>query len=178
MKDEFGRFKFLDPMRGVCYDPATLLAMGAGGGAVGTIGTIATTLGPILQIAGAVSEIGAARAQAEEHEREGIESQVSANRQAQLERRRNRQRRASERARQIEGGVYSGTALDLELQNYLTAEQDAAMIEYSGTQAGRSSQFRAQQARKSASPLKIFTAAIDGYRQFDPLNLAPGGGAT
>ncbi len=124
-----------------------------------------------------MSEISSAQAQAEEHERAGIESQVSANKQAQLERRRYRQRLAAERAGQIESGVYSGTALDLELQNYLAAEEDAMMIEYSGSQAAKSSAFRAAQARRSATPLKLFTAAIDGFRQFDPLNLAADGGA-
>lgn len=177
MKDEFGRFKFLDPMNGVCHDPATLTALGMSAGAAGTVGTVATVLGPVLSIAGAMAEVSAARAQAEEHEREGIESQVAANYQAQLARRHHRQRMASERAGQIEGGVYSGTSLDLELQNYLAAEQDAMMIEYGGVQAGKSAAFRAQQARRSATPLTVFTAAIDGFRQFDPLNLAAGGGA-
>lgn len=177
MKDEFGRFKFLDPMRGVCYDPATLTAIGMSAGTAGTIGSVASVLGPVLSVASALSEMSAAQAQAKEHERAGIESQVSANRQAQLERRRARQRMSAERAGQIEGGVYSGTALDLELQNYLAAEEDAMMIEYGGLQAGKSAAFRAAQARRSATPLKVFTAAIDGFSQFDPLNLAATGGA-
>lgn len=177
MKDEFGRLKFLNPMNGVCRDPATLMALGGSGAAATGLGTAATVLSPILSIAGALSEISAAKEQAAEHEREAVESEVSANRQAAIQRRRDRQRRAAERAGQIESGVYSGTALDLEVQNYLAAEQDAMMIEYQGTQAGKSARFRAAQARRGASPLKVFTAAIQSYNQFDPLNLSAGGGS-
>lgn len=178
MKDDFGRFKFLDPMFGACYDPATLMAMGASAGAASTIGAVSSVLGPVLSIAGAMSEMGAAKAQAAEHERAGKESEVSANIQADLQRKKWRQRMAAERGSQIEGGVYSGTALDLETQNFLASEQDALMIEYQGTQSRQSSEFRAAQARRDASPLKVFSTAISAFSDFDPLNLAPGGGAT
>lgn len=155
-----------------------MLAMGASAGTATAFGGAAAVLGPVLQVAGALSEMGAAREQAAEHERAGKEAEVSANIQADLQRRRWRQRMAAERGSQIEGGVYSGTAIDLEAQNFLAAEQDALMIEYQGSQSRQSSEFRAAQARRDASPLKIFSTAVSAFSDFDPLNLAEGGGAT
>jgi len=178
MMGQFTNLNCADPMRGATFDPVSLLAMGAGGGTLGTIGSIASVMAPVLSVAGAISDVNAGRQQAAEHERAGRESEYAANVQADMERRATRQRMASERAGQIEGGVYSGTALGLEEQNFLAAEHDALMIEYNGTQQRQSSEFRAAQARKSASPLRVFTAAIDGFSNFDPMNLSAGGGAS
>lgn len=154
-----------------------MLAMAGPGAAMTGMGAAASVLGPVLSIAGAMSEMSAAREQAAEHERAGKEAEVSANIQADLRRKQWRQRMAAERGSQIEAGVYSGTAIDLEAQNFLAAEQDALMIEYQGSQSRKSSEFRAAQARRDASPLKIFSTAISAFSDFDPLNLSATGGA-
>lgn len=173
MRGQFTGLTFLDPMKGVVHDPATLLAMGAGG-----MGGAASVLGPVLSVFGAISEVQAANEQAAEHKREATEARVAGHQEAQQQRKASRQRIARDRAAQIEGGAYSGTALGLESQNVAAMELDALMLEYRGEQAGKAADARAEQAKRSASPLKIFTAAVDGFTNFDPLNLAPGGGAS
>ena len=177
MKDEFGRFRFLNPMAGACYDPVTLTALGMSAGTAATVGAVSSVLGPVLQVAGALSEVSAGRRQAAEEEREGVETQVAKNIEADMLRKKQRQQRARNIAGQLESGVYSGTAVDLDLANTVQMERDALMIEYQGEQGRKSAQFRAAESRKAASPLKVFTAAVDGFSSFDPLNLAPGGGA-
>lgn len=153
-----------------------MLAMAPGAAATG-FGPAASVLGPVLKVAGAFSEMSAGRRQAAEEEREGVETQVAKNIEADMLRKRNKQQRAKDIAGQIEGGSYSGTGLDLDVYNMLQMERDALMVEYQGEQGRKSAQFRAQESRKAASPLKVFTAAVDGFSSFDPLNLAPGGGA-
>lgn len=177
MRHQFTGLNFLDPMNGVVHDPASLMALGMSAGTAGGIGAAASILTPILSIAGAAAEMSAANAQAAEYEREAKEARVAGHYEASAERRRTRQSMAAERGAMIEGGAYSGTSLGLEAQNVAASELDALLLEYRGTQHGRSAEFSAAQARRSASPLKLFTAAVSGFSNFDPLNLAPGGGA-
>ena len=157
---------------------AQLMGLMGMGGAAGALGGGASVLGPVLKVFGAISEVQAANEQAAEHKREATEARVAGHQEAANMRRQHRQRTARDRAAQIEGGAYSGTALSLESQNVAGLEYEALLREYEGEQAGKAADSRATQAKRAASPLKIFTAAVKGFTNFDPLNLAPGGGSS
>ncbi len=156
---------------------AGLGGTGAAAGTLGTLGQIATIAGPIVGVASAVAQNKEARAQGAEHTREAREARVHASVEAARQRRESRIRQSADRTAYMESGAYSGTASDVLMSNAAAFELDALTTEYQGEQAGRSADFAAQQARRSASPLRVFSAAIRGVSQIDPLNLAPYGGA-
>jgi hypothetical protein len=154
-----------------------LLTLGASSGAIKTIGTIASVAGPVLGVVSAIQGNAAAKEQASEFSRQAREERVTAGIAAERRRRAARVQQSRDRVSLAEGGALSGTSLGLLDQNAVAQELDALTVEYQGEQAGRSADFRAQQARKSASPLNVFSAAIKGFSQIDPLNFAEYGGA-
>jgi len=162
---------FLVLLPGAAYaDPATLaLIFGTAGAA--TIGTIATIAGPVLGVMSAITANAAARQQGRELDRQGREERVVAGIEAEQLRRKARQQQSASRTAMAEGGALSGTSLGVLDQNAVAQEMDALMVEYRGEQRGQSADFQAAQARKSASPLNIFTAAVDGFNNMDPLNI-------
>ncbi len=145
--------------------------IGMSGGAVSTLSTIASIAAPVLGIAGAVQGNREAKAQEAEFARQSKEERLMASIGAERERRANRQRASAQRTGMIEGGAYSGTAEGVLEQNAVAQELDALTVEYGGEQRGRSAEFQAQQAGRSASPLNVFSAAITGFNQMDPLNI-------
>lgn len=147
-----------------------LLAMGAGAGTAATIGSIATIAAPVLGVMSAISENRAAKEQASEFERQATEERVAANINAEKSRRDARQRQSASRTAMAEGGVLSGTSFGVLDQNAVAQELDALTIEFQGEQRGQSAEFQAAQARKSASPLNVFSAAVEGFSSMDPLN--------
>lgn len=149
---------------------ALLLTMGASAGAAATIGSIATIAGPVLGIMSAISENKAAKAQGAELDRQATEERVAANINAEKTRRDARQRQSRDRTAMAEGGVLSGTSFGVLDQNAVAQELDALTIEFQGEQRGKSAEFQAEQARKSASPLNVFSAAVSGFSSMDPLN--------
>jgi hypothetical protein len=148
-----------------------LLAVGAGAKTVSTIATIAEIAAPVLAVGGAVQGIQEAKAQEAEFEREATESRLMAGIEAERMRRDARQRQSAERAAFIEGGAYSGTAQGVLQQNEVAQELDALTVEFQGEQRGRGAEFAASQAARAASPLNVFSAAVGGFNDFDPLNV-------
>jgi hypothetical protein len=71
----------------------------------------------------------------------------------------------------LEAGALAGTGEGVLEQNAVAQELDALTIEFQGEQRARSAEYQAAQARRAASPLKIFSAAISGFSQMDPLNI-------
>lgn len=164
------------PMERAVHDPGSLLALFGGsasaGGAVSTISTVASVAGAVLPVVGAIQQNRAAREQEAEFERQSREERLFASIQAEKDRRAARQRQSAERAAFIEGGAFSGTAMGVLEQNAVAQELDALTVEFQGEQQARGSEFRARQAGRSASPLNVFSAAIEGFNQFDPLNIS------
>jgi hypothetical protein len=154
-----------------------LVTLGASSGFVSTIGKVASIAGPVLSVASAIQGNQAAKQQAAEFSRQAREERVSASIAAERRRRAARIQQSRDRVSIAEGGALSGTSIGLLDQNAVAQELDALTVEYQGEQAGRGADFRAQQARRSASPLNIFSAAVQGFNQVDPLNFAPYGGA-
>ena len=165
----------MNPMRGVVFDPGTLIALGMNAATAGTVGTIATIAGPVLGVMGAIQGQKEGWQQVAEHERAATETRVSAGVEAEKARRSFRQSQSRDMVAMAEGGVLSGTSFGVLEQNAVSQELDALMIEYRGEQAGKAEDFRAKQAKPN--PLDVFSAAVSGASSFDPLNLAPGGGA-
>lgn len=151
-------------------DPATLAVMFGAGGAA-TIGTVATIAAPVLGVVSAISGNAAARQQGREFDRQARDERVVAGIEAEQARRAARQRQSAARTAMAEGGVLSGTSLGVLDQNAVAQEMDALMIEYRGEQRGQAAEFQAAQARKSASPLNVFSAAVSGFNSMDPLNI-------
>lgn len=151
--------------------------LGLGAKALTTIGKIVTIAQPIAGIATAVAGAAQARQQANEYKRQGREERVAANLKAERMRRQARLRESRDRVAMLEGGALSGTAPGVLNQNAVAYELDALTVEYQGEQAGRSADFNAKQAKRRAGPLPIFSAAIRGFSQIDPMNLAYNGGA-
>lgn len=157
--------------RGIVYDPATLTALGMSASAAATMSTIVTVAQPLLGIAGALASMGEASAQAAEHERQAKEERIMASVEAERHRRSSRQSQSRDRVSMLEGGALSGTAQGVLDQNAVAQELDALTVEFQGEQRGRAAEFQAQQAKRGASPLKVFSAAIDGFANMDPLNI-------
>ena len=135
------------------------------------LSSIATIAAPVLGVMSAISEAGAAKEQASEFERQATEERVAANINAEKTRRDARQRQSASRTAMAEGGVLSGTSFGVLDQNAVAQELDALTIEFQGEQRGQSAEFQAAQARKAASPLNVFSAAVEGFSSFDPLNV-------
>lgn len=153
-----------------------LLTMGASAGTAGAIGSAATVLGPVLQVAGALGAVSAANRQAAEYERAGKESRVMASVEAERMRRYSRQVQSRTMAGMAEAGVLSGTSVGLLDQNAVAQELDALTVEFRGEQQARGYEFEAKQTRKGF--LDVFTTGISAFGQMDPLNLAPNGGTS
>jgi hypothetical protein len=174
MSDISSRFRFIgggmaDPLRGAVFDPLTLAALGMSATTISTISTIATVAGPLIGIAGAVSEMGEARAQAAEFDRQSKEERIMANVDAERARRAARQTQSRDRVAALEGGAYSGTMKGVLDQNAVAQELDALTVQFQGEQRGKQADFQAKQAKRAASPLKVFSAAIGGFANMDPL---------
>lgn len=148
-----------------------LLAAGMSAGTVSTISTVASVAAPVLGVVGAISANQEAKAQAAEFERAADESRLMASIEAERQRKQARQRQSAERAAFLEGGAFSGTAMGVLEQNAVAQELDALTVEFQGEQQARGQEFSAAQARQSASPLNVFSAAVSGFNDFDPLNV-------
>ena len=148
-----------------------LLALGASAGTVATVSTIASVAGAVLPAIGAIQGNKEAKQQEAEFSRQATEQRLFASIEAERTRKAGRQRQSAERAAFIEGGAFSGTAEGVLEQNAVSQELDALTVEFQGEQQARSSQFQAAQAGRAASPLNVFGAAIQGFNDFDPLNV-------
>lgn len=151
-----------------------LLTLGASAGTAGTIGSIATVMGPVLQVAGAISGVQAANAQSAEYERSAAESKIMASIESERMRRHARQVQSQTRAGMAEAGVLSGTSLGLLDQNAVAQELDALTVEFRGEQQARGYQAQAGQSKKGY--LDVFSTAISSFGKMDPLNLSAYGG--
>ena len=160
-----------NPMRGAVYDPSMLAMLGASSGTVSTIATVVEVAKPILGIMSAVSAAGEAKAQSQEFERQASEERIMAGIEAERTRRAARQKQSAERVAMLEGGALSGTAEGVLEQNAVAQELDALTVEFRGEQRAKSAEFEAAQAKRGASPLNIFSAAVEGFSDMDPLNL-------
>ncbi len=148
-----------------------LLALGASAGTVATVSTIASVAGAVLPAIGAIQANKEAKQQEGEFSRQATEQRLFASIEAERTRKAGRQRQSAERAAFIEGGAFSGTAAGVLEQNAVAQELDALTVEFQGEQAARGSDFQAAQAGRAASPLNVFGAAIQGFNDFDPLNV-------
>jgi hypothetical protein len=155
-----------------------LVALGASASTVATVSTITSIAGPVLGIASAVSQVRQGneqgRAQQAEFNRQAREERVTSGIRAARERREARVRQSRDRLVMLEGGSYSGTAFDLLRQNRTATEMDIQTGMFEGEQRARSAEAQGRAAREASrkSPLRIFSAAIDGFSQMDPLNIA------
>lgn len=149
-----------------------LLALGASGGAVSTISTIASIAAPVLGVVGTISQIKAAKEQEAELERQGKEQRIMASVEAERARREARFRQSRDRTAMLEGGALSGTAEGVLEQNAVAQELDALTVEFRGEQQQRASQFAARQAGRRVGVLDVFSSAISGFSQVDPLNIS------
>ena len=147
------------------------LALGASGGMMSTLSTVATVAGPVLGVVSAIQGISAANEQAAEFERQGKEQRLMASIEAEAMRRQARAKASAERTAYLEGGAFSGTAPGVLTQNATMRELDALTVEFRGEQQQRASQFQAKQAKRSASILDVFSGAIEGFSGMDPLNI-------
>jgi len=150
-----------------------LLTLGVGTGAAGTIATAATIASPVLGVMGALAGVQERQEQRAEFEREAKESRIMASAEAAKMRREARQRQSRSRAMMAEGGVLSGTSLGGLDQNAIAMELDALNVEFQGEQQAKSAEFQASQSK--ANYLDVFSSAVEGFTQMDPLNLTPGG---
>ena len=183
LKGQFTGLGFINPLNGAVFDPVTLTTIftGMSAGTAATIGSIATIAGPVLGMVGTGMQISQENKrldqQAAEHDRAAMEQRVSSNIEAERFRRRSRVSQSADRARMAEGGVASGTGLDLLSQNETMMELDALMLEYQGEQAATGQEFAAGQSRSSKGGyLPVLTSGIKGFTNMDPLNLSPSGG--
>lgn len=151
---------------------AQLMAMmGASAGTVSTVATVMEIAQPVLGVMGAVAAAGEAKAQTSEFERQATEERLMAGIEAERTRRAARQKQSAERVAMLEGGALSGTAEGVLEQNAVAQELDALTVEFRGEQRAKSAEFQAQQSRRAASPLNIFSAAVEGFSDMDPLNV-------
>lgn len=146
-----------------------LLGLGAGSGAMAGLSTIATIASPILGIMSAVAQVQEGKAQEQEYLRQAREERVTASIHAARERRKSRIQQSRDRLTMLEGGALSGTAFDMLRQNATADEMDARTVMFEGENRAKSAEARARASR--VSPLRIFSAAIDGFSRMDPLNI-------
>lgn len=150
-----------------------LLTLGASAAVAGTIASVASIATPVLGVMGALAGVQERKEQRAEHEREAKESRIMASAEAAKMRREARQRQSRSRAMMAEGGALSGTSLGVLDQNAIAMELDALNVEFQGEQQAKSAEFRAGQSK--ANYLDVFSSAVGGFTQMDPLNLTPGG---
>jgi len=148
-----------------------LLAVGVGAKTAATVATVASVAGAVLPAAAAIQEGKEAKQQEAEFSRQATEQRLFASIEAERTRKAGRQRQSAQRAAFIEGGAFSGTAAGVLEQNAVAQELDALTVEFQGEQQARGSEFQAAQAGRAASPLNVFGAAVEGFTQFDPLNV-------
>jgi len=148
---------------------AQLVPVFLGGGAMAGLSSVATIAAPIIGIAGGISRFAEGNAQAAEYERQGKEERIMAGIQAAQLRREARQRQSRDRVAMIEGGSFTGTGEGVLFQNAVAQEMDALAVEFQGEQRGRAADFQARQSRGNI--LDVFTSAINGFNQVDPLNI-------
>jgi len=148
-----------------------LLAAGMNAAVVSTVSSIASIAGPVLGVAGAIQGNREAKAQEAEYSRQALEERLMASIGAARERRAARQRMSAQQTAFIESGAVGGTAVGVLEQNAVAQELDALTIEFQGEQRARGALFEARQAKRKASPLNVFGAAIEGFNQMDPLNI-------
>lgn len=153
------------------FDPSILMMIGMSAGTAATVGTVATIAGPVLGVMSAISEVSAAKEQSAEFKRQATEERLMANVNAESMRRAARQQQSRDRTAMVEGGVMSGTSIGVLEQNAVAQELDALTVQFTGEQRATGAEFQAAQARKEASPLKIFSAAVSGFSSMDPLNI-------
>ena len=87
LRHQFTGLGFLNPMRGVAFDPVTLMALGMSASAAATVGTVATIAGPVLGVMGAIQGQKEGWEQVAEHERAATETRVAAGVEAEKARR-------------------------------------------------------------------------------------------
>lgn len=148
-----------------------MLALGASTEAVSTLSTVMTVAQPVVAIGSALAGMQESKAQEAEFKRQAIEERVMSGVEAEKARRAARLRQSAERVAMLEGGALSGTAEGVLEQNAVAQELDALTVEFRGEQRARGAEFQAQQARRAASPLNVFSAAIEGFSDMDPLNV-------
>ena len=169
---QFTGLGFIENKSRMVFDPATLAMMfGASSGVTSTIATITSVAQPVLGVMGAISGIQEAKAQEAEFERQSKEERLMASIEAERMRREGRQKQSAERVAMLESGAMSGTAEGVLEQNAVAQELDALTVEFRGEQRARAAEFQAEQAGRGASPLNIFSAAVEGFSDFDPLNV-------
>jgi len=150
---------------------ALLPLLGASAGTMATMSTIATVAAPVLGVMSAISGISQAKQQSAEFKRQATEERLMANINAESMRRSARQQQSRDRTAMVEGGVMSGTSFGVLEQNAVAQELDALTVQFTGEQRAVGAEFQAQQARKAAGPLDVFSAAVTGFSAMDPLNI-------
>lgn len=148
-----------------------LLAAGLSAKAVAAASTVASVAGAVLPAAAAIQQNKEAKQQEAEFSRQATEQRLFSSIEAERTRKAARQTQSAQRAAFIEGGAFSGTAAGVLEQNAVSQELDALTVEFQGEQQARGSDFQAAQAGRAASPLNVFGAAVEGFTQFDPLNV-------
>ena len=174
LRHQFTGLGFVNPMRGCVYDPVTLTTLfGVSAGTASTIGTIATVASPVLGVMGALANAQAKQEQKREYEREAAETRIMASVEAERMRRQARQTQSRARTSMAEGGALSGTSFGVLDQNAVAQELDALTVEFQGEQRAKGAEFKASQVKSGF--LDVFSSAVSGFSQMDPLNLTPGG---
>lgn len=148
-----------------------MTALGASASTVSTVASIAEIASPILGVTSAFAGMQEARAQEAEFDRQAKEERIMAGIEAERMRREGRQRQSADRVAMLESGALSGTAVGVLEQNAVAQELDALTVEFRGEQQARAAEFQADQAARAGTPLGVFSAAVDGFSDFDPLNV-------
>jgi hypothetical protein len=146
-----------------------LVGLGAGGGALSTVSTIATVAAPVLQIAGAIQRVNEGRQQEAEYKRQATEERVTSSIRAARMRRDARLAQSRNRTAMAESGALSVSGEGVLKQNAVAAELDALTVQYQGEQAARSAEARGRASR--VSPLTVFATAVNAFNDVDPLNI-------
>ena len=143
--------------------------LGLGAGVAATLSTIATVAGPVLGVMGAIGGLQESAAQSAEFTREATETRVMSGINAGKLRREARQKQSRDRTAMAEGGALAGTGAGVLNQNAVAQELDALTVEFQGEQRAKGADFQAQQAKGSV--LDVFSAAVTGFNDMDPLNI-------
>lgn len=167
MSDLRGQFTMMDyakPMRGVCYDPATLFAAAMTSIKGASLSTILSAGGAAVSAVGAIqggrAQDAAAQYQAAQLEAAGKSEMAVSQRQAEEDRRQSRLMQS--RARAV--GAASGGGIDLELAGDIEADGEYRALTslWEGTEAAKgrraqasASRFEGTQAKKAG----VFKAA-------------------
>lgn len=149
-----------------------LLALGASGGTLATVGAAAEIAAPVLGIMGSVSSYKAQSDQATAYRQAATRTEVAENLNAARMRRKARVQQSRDRLAMAEAGALSGTAYGVITQNAVERELDALTVEYRGRE--QAAGMRAEAAATEPSVLSIFSSAVSGFSDFDPLNVDDG----